>query len=459
MQAISKRPSPPALALSIASYSIPFRMPGSQQDRQVLHYFCVQGSHDIAGYLSSSFWSHTVLQASHQDPVILQALVSLSSLHLAYATSGLVVMSKDILNRYGKALRALGRRVEAGTTDAIKAALICCILFYCFECTLGNSEAALQHLRGGINILCNSQHQFHSHGKDQDMSVVSAVFQRLRVQAAIFDTSSMPDLAPQLDKEWQVLKELPPETSSFERIEDAHHALVNLQGWLFQFLNANLAFKDDEAYAIPTDVQNEKELLVRNFAMWEQRFEPLNQISARDSVTVCASKLLLMHWQITSMLLSSDYPHDETVFGACSNTGAERVLRLATDVLQATKERNTSAAAARSPHHNFSSETGVVAPLFILAMKCSDESICEKATNLLTASQRREGLYDSNTMATITRSFRAAQLQKILGDGTSPGTSTHESLEKTFAEEIDRVTGGMDRIADFISPTPSKSLS
>lgn len=358
---------------------------------------------------------------------------------------------------HSKALRALRKRVEVGGSDVVKTALICCVLFYCFESTLGNSETAIRHLQSGIAMLSHVQQTCHRPQEDEDMAAVSAVFERLDLQATIFDNSRIPVLNLKPDMSLQVSRVCPPEESPFERLIDAHDALIKLQNWLFHFLNENLAYKGDESDPISVDVLDEKRCLYEQLETWQVRFDPLSHQSAGGPLEVCGIKVLLIHWKVSRMLLASDCPHDETVFGSSPNPEAGRVLELASDILQATEERNASAEAAKSPRRNFSSETGIVAPLFILAMKCHDEDICSKAMDMLAVSRRREGLYDSQTMADITYQFREARSQKIMDSVKE--LSKNLSLEKTFEEELDEATGGMDRIADFVRLRPSTSLS
>ena len=66
---------------SIKSYAIPFRVPGSQADRQLLHHFCVVSANELSGFLVSDFWTRTVLQRAQHELVVRQAVVALSSLH------------------------------------------------------------------------------------------------------------------------------------------------------------------------------------------------------------------------------------------------------------------------------------------------------------------------------------------------------------------------------------------
>lgn len=68
------------------AYAIPFKIPGSQKDRRLFHYFCVEVSTHLSGYgsLGSSFWSNLVLQCSQHESVVRQAVLALSSAYLDY---------------------------------------------------------------------------------------------------------------------------------------------------------------------------------------------------------------------------------------------------------------------------------------------------------------------------------------------------------------------------------------
>ncbi|RYP93193.1 hypothetical protein DL770_000668 [Monosporascus sp. CRB-9-2] len=147
--------TPLRAALSITSYSIPFRVPGSQKGRQMLHYFCVQDSRGIAGFLSSDIWSRTILQEMHRDPVVRRALASLSSVHLDYVTAdapGDGTASPETLAQCDKAIRLLRNRISNPSRTTTNAVLVCCILFYCFEAMLGDNEAAIRHPDSGLRM-------------------------------------------------------------------------------------------------------------------------------------------------------------------------------------------------------------------------------------------------------------------------------------------------------------------
>lgn len=145
--------------------------------------------------MNLDFWTHTVFEQSHQEGTVRQALVSLSSLHLNYTTESLShngMARDDTLVQYGKALRMLQRRMKTPDAEAIRTALVCSVLFYCFEATLGNNEAATHHLQGGLNMLSSC----HSNGTEQTevLHGISLEFERLDLQATLFYDQPVPHL-------------------------------------------------------------------------------------------------------------------------------------------------------------------------------------------------------------------------------------------------------------------------
>ncbi|CEJ83189.1 hypothetical protein VHEMI03210 [[Torrubiella] hemipterigena] len=156
--------APPQPLLHITSYAIPFQVVGSQKDRQMLHYFCVQGSHDIAGFVGADFWTKTVLRESRDNRIIRAALVALSSLQLEYTTtsptSGYATRARayaatpETIIQYERAVRLLRKRLTspASNTSMVKTAIICSVLFCAFETALGQSHTAALHINNGLQM-------------------------------------------------------------------------------------------------------------------------------------------------------------------------------------------------------------------------------------------------------------------------------------------------------------------
>ncbi|KXJ87587.1 hypothetical protein Micbo1qcDRAFT_197850 [Microdochium bolleyi] len=230
-------PASTSLALTTASgegiksYAIPFRVPGSQLERQLLHHFCVEAAEDLSGYLVSDFWLRTVLRRSQDEIAVRQAVVALSSLHRAYkcgdggkcgeSSTSSPISREDAFAEtrilYNKGLRSLRKQLRnysnlpAGkdTADAsnkdgdnpprrdekrqsLVVPLICCAIFHYYEAVRGNLNAALQHVVAGRAMLDMEQKSLsplhNGSGEDMaDLALLAVMFARFQVQAVTFD--------------------------------------------------------------------------------------------------------------------------------------------------------------------------------------------------------------------------------------------------------------------------------
>ncbi|KAI7777645.1 hypothetical protein LA080_003206 [Diaporthe eres] len=316
----------PGLVISISSYAIPFRVPGSQRDRQILHYFCVQGAHEIASHFNVDFWTNTVLKQSHQESVVRQALVALSSLHLDYTTTavcGTGDTKHGALAQYGRAIHALRRRIERPNRETVKTALTCCILFYCFEATLGDSAAAMRHLDSGLDLLSTHRHCRELDNSD-DLDNLSPIFESLDLQATIFDDGRIPRLF--------LSTEVPRGPAAFPCLDEANRAFIKLQNSVFHLLTEHTSYKFCTADLLPAFVAEEKSLLQQQFDVWLARFEQSNFRGDQDETGNCGRHILLIQWYMSKMLLEANYPTNDLVFGASPNFRAERILDMAQKV-------------------------------------------------------------------------------------------------------------------------------
>ncbi|ESU09871.1 hypothetical protein FGSG_03361 [Fusarium graminearum PH-1] len=368
--------TPPIPLLSITSYSIPFKVPGSQRDRQLLHYFCVQGASEISGFLTSDFWSEIVLRESHQDSTLRQALVAMSSLHLDYITSDPVtsqVASIETLDNYGKAI-----------------------------------HTAQQHLSNGLELL-KSISRHSTQMEKAEMKGLKTIFERLDMQASFFQDDRVPILSlPHWETHKTEYDALVPKTS-FSTLQEAHKSLIKLQSWLYSFINKNADVYKAGTESLSSVVLDEKAALVAAYNSWSYAVENFQLAEAHDEHTKYGLRFLLVHSKICQMIVDSKFPVNDEIFGASPNPAAHEILDLVETLLDYTTKLNSSPSATQTPRRNFSLESGVVAPLFALALKCSDESVATRAAQMLSLSQRREGLYDAQTMAMILTHLRKSR--------------------------------------------------
>ncbi|EMT69426.1 hypothetical protein NOF04DRAFT_18226 [Fusarium oxysporum II5] len=433
--------------LPIASYSIPFKIPGSQKDRRLLHYFCVQGSNDISGFLSSDFWSQTVLQAGHEDLVVRQALVAMSSLHLDYTSSSpdrKSVASPETLSLYGKALRSLGKRLVQPSDGTTKTALVCCILFYCCESTIGDGNAALQHLGNGLKLLVSAQRN-QTADESTDIKSLTTIFERLDMQASFFEDDRIPILALPKYRCEEPHDGTLPLRKGILGLQDAQQRLVKLQAWLYHFVNKNVEFYQEMKESLSLDILEERSSLEQGYNAWIEDINEFENRDQHDDQTLHGIRTLLVHFYVCRMILQSKFPQDHNVFGASPNPNAHHILDLAETLLEHTIQVNASPIATKTPRRNFSLETGVVAPLFALAIKCSDDSVATRAAQMLASSHRREGLYDAQTMSHIINELKRSRdgvtrIKEEIGGGIEAVSP----LEYHIPEQYEG--GGIDKL-------------
>ena len=96
-----------------------------------------------------------------EEPVVRNAIIALGSLHEDYEIRGgkydtQLIEDKsyrEVTSLYGKALRQLNDRLNQPTKRNAKLAIICSILFACFEVLRRNNMAAVVHYQQGMRQL------------------------------------------------------------------------------------------------------------------------------------------------------------------------------------------------------------------------------------------------------------------------------------------------------------------
>ncbi|KAI8626302.1 hypothetical protein F5Y19DRAFT_488351 [Xylariaceae sp. FL1651] len=422
-------------ASPITSYAIPFRVPGSQQDRLLLHYFCVHGAPELSGYLSSEFWTRLVMQYSHDHIAVRHAAVALSYAHRGYAAaSDFSTDSNSTLEgaimHYNKAMRSLRKYLNNFVDNkqelSLVVPLICCVLFFCFESTQGNNENALQHLNSGAKILAHYRDEtLTPHDCDGgDLYILEQMLARLDMQATMFDDARLPLL--------QLSYVVEPTTSainSFKTVDDAQADLTRLQNSLMHFLISNEACKFWSERELPEELVQGKRAIINAYARWGDKFTKFERdqqlshrqeldgsqsayydekladegtgISAagiRDPAQDPALAVLRIQYHVFSLLLAASLPYDPCVFDLPIVSPHRDTLNTVLDLAESVV---TPRCGDRAGNRPLAAETGVVAPLFFIVMKCTDTAIFERAFRLLISSGRREGLFDARTVAEI----------------------------------------------------------
>lgn len=349
-----------------------------------------------------------------------------------------------------KYLRTHDPRTSGSAEDSKIIPIICCILFYAFESVQGNVNAALQHLTAGQAMLQDHHRELTT--QDSHMAGAEALLERMQVQAAIFDEprfvrAAGGDPSPQ---HCQPLPELARQVPVFcasvsYTLEDAQMMLTKLQSCVLCLLGTHGHYKDWPASLIPSNVLFKKAMLLAAFHDWVAMFARLlgyseevdgGQVILDPGVLASAVQeallrsqafgVLYVHCYMFYLILASSLPddpglynrpalitrmtrHDDystTVSRIECRSPVEIILDIAHMIIHSQDDDRSS---PTKTTRIISVETGLVAPLFLMIVRCDDPSTVLRAVQLLKDASRREGLYDSHIVAAVVRSVLARQ--------------------------------------------------
>jgi hypothetical protein len=258
---------------SITTYSIPFKVPGSQADRQLLHYYCSQAAWNLSYCADPALWTKLILQRASHQPVIRNALVALSSLHKDYLCGELAagdclqsdadansrptgnVKTMGMISRCHRQLRTYLSRPDASPD----VALICSVIFYTFESLLGESQRAIWHLDQGLILLRKCQYDKSLDQNDPLIPRLAVLLQHLDVQASCFDDRRPPVLNLASDAEAKGQVNVVPE--SFVDLAHAEIVLIKLQNWTLHHLVNYVHYRGATPEDLPSESFVERLLL------------------------------------------------------------------------------------------------------------------------------------------------------------------------------------------------------
>ena len=131
------------------------------QERRGFRYFQIRTVRGIGTNLGSTFWHALGLQISQSDLTVRHAAITPGSLSERLQTNNFLTSENVQANarhdfarrQYDKALKQLRKQICNYREQPVEITLIACFLCLCFEFLQGNNEAALVHLRSGLEIL------------------------------------------------------------------------------------------------------------------------------------------------------------------------------------------------------------------------------------------------------------------------------------------------------------------
>lgn len=438
---------------SITTYNIPFKVPGSQADRQLLHYYCSQVALSLASYSDPCLWTELILQRCHYQPVVRNALVALSSLHRDFQCEEpstidqskrvqRLVASPTSLTMIARSHRQLARYLSRPDASA-DVALVCSMIYFICEALLGDSQQAVWHLDRGLILLKRSQ---LSGTFDATSSVdplvprLTALFERLDCQACTFDDQRAPVL---------VLSS-PPELCGTEptvpdKILDLDHAefiLMKLQNRVFHHLVSSVLFKGKPLRELPQSLIQERFLVAADFEQYGSLLHIFADSMGYSTVQPPLFKggvdeVRLQRWKRYLLLRINFHTFHHLIKDCSVDFSANAEVPLATQLeatakLKADLEKDLEIALdavsmilprSIAPQRTYTLSSPLVAVIYFVGVKTTSRSTRHKAFELLahpSLSHSRDGLWDAQTASF----FLSKMTRKIhRGLASTPSTS------------------------------------
>ncbi|KAJ9615005.1 hypothetical protein H2200_001079 [Cladophialophora chaetospira] len=326
---------------------------GDANEARGIHFFQLHASLDVSAYFEGEFWQCS-LQASQSESIIRHALLAISSLYEAQeftepASEHSRSLTRFALQQYTKAVSLLSSNI-GGTTTSPQVVLISCLIFIWLEFLHDNLDVALGHLRSGIRILADQPQM--SQCRDPDGFLFHS-FTRLHTQAALHGSPSS-DFDP--NETFVAAGEHLGEVLKFSKIREARSSLDS---------------KLNKA--------------------WKIAYDELKQRLSRSATrgdSQCLYELELQYL-VTANTLTTLFSTTPMIYDAYDAEFAQ-VVSLCKEII---RQRRPQRRLLALPF-----DTGVLAPLYYVLLKCRTLTIRSAAMELVRECPEREGMWDRATI-------------------------------------------------------------
>ncbi len=417
------------------SLSTPFQ--GTAQEKRIFHRFQIRTVPAFSGGSEAGFWHDLVLKVGQQEPVVRNAIIALGSLHEDYQIRGGKYDAqliedpsyREVTTLYGKALRQLNEQLNKPTKTNAKLAIICSILFACFEVLRRNNMAAVVHYQQGMRQLMRQMNlpaaddtavTPYSNGTYQaqhrqipqgELDIIMRVFARYDIQACTFSKDS----AERLDME------MPHTIPTSLTLEQVRNQLDNLLICVYQLIKSDLRmYRYWNQSDVPRQWLDRRQQAETTFSDWLNAIEVLLEKTSAPVNAVERRGLLGLQLQIKvalimlKMCIDSKPETTYDMFIPDFENIVSRVERLFQSLaLVDTKPLDPE-------HTDFSMELGLVHPLFFVATKCRDWNLRRRAIAQLRKAGK-EGVWEGPIMAVL-----AQKVMRLEEQGVTRGTLVPE---------------------------------
>ncbi|KAG4428674.1 hypothetical protein IFR05_015839 [Cadophora sp. M221] len=394
---------------------IAVRMSGNVEEKRGFDFFLRNTAAELSGYYDSSFWGKLVLAASAQNSSLRHAVIALGALHEDFSRKRLGPSTSPVedqkaqfaLAQYAKAIAALRVSLSGGNEEPLTA-LMSCILFVCFDSLRGWFESAMVHLESGLRILQDMK----SSGRDRVIEdSIAPLLTRLSMQSIIYvETRGAEDKAAFARKLMAVTGKDIVIPEEFECLEEARNALNSAADGLFGVFY--LWDEDLPVVLQPTESLAMLDKYTSQLSHWNTAYKKFmkSKSSHLTSREVQGAALLKIH-HTTARIISSLHADTGDMLEISKIVHTRTFMKSLNDFEIVVNLSRPLIAAAEQDAENgkppciFSSDMGLIGPLYYVCINCPDLALRGKAMELLVRCPRREGMWNSVLVAKMIRQY------------------------------------------------------
>jgi len=388
------------------------------EESRYFEWFKCRTSKKLAGPFRLTFWETLLFQASLNEPAILHAVLTLSSVHKKGVLDS-TDQSRNadppdeheqfMLQHYLKAIHHLQPHFEARDKPAIRVALITCLVFVCIEFLRGHFETAQTHLDNGLKVFRELQipsdvdHgviNLKSSAESTDDWLVEA-FCRFHFQVELFKQTyrhTCTFVQPLASE---------PLITVFRFAREAWKILERLFNRIFYLTELCRKHRVSNHFSteLPSGLVRLHQRIQEELDQWLHTYEvSVKDMQGQDSDGFVRRILCEYHTMAGIMADASLRPDDESVF----DSHTERFVFLTNQSAYMWKTRRSAHQDNPLPGRISSMarsiiDMGWIPPLYYTALKCRVHRIRLHAIKLLESACHIEGIWDSNVAACITR--------------------------------------------------------
>ena len=401
-------------------------------------------------YLESSFWNRLVFQLCHREPSVKHAVIALSSLHQYWELNGSVTSyegDQNALRNHQKALEhakdllTRAQSVEVPDKDDIIAILAVCILFICFEHTVGRYSESVLHLINGRKIL----HKYFPPYAERiiwnrefvdshDVAELEDVFYRLQVSTVCFSQTSN-----SLELNQVFLKgKRAPLPDVFASVQEArrHLILIDYRSLVIveadrvpeRVLDLDHCLTHNTLAAM---VAAEKGDCLEDLQRWSELFRDLSgRASESEDFEFGESESVYDFVRVFNLgvriSVNAEFTRDEMAYDAFVED-----FRVLADYLKTMTEE-------QDEQGWFSLEAKLLPLIFFCATKCREPNLRRQAISMLAMSKVREGGWEGIAATRVAERFMALEEEGptvVRGPEDIPRDARVRILESNLAHD------------------------